>query len=391
MLDGPRGATVSFLCVGAFPGERASICFERGAAPRRNGDMASIKDVARLAGVSIATVSRAINNLDVVSEATRNRIIRAVEHLDYNPNLAARSLKLNRSKLLGLLVPDIENPFYATLARHVEAATAEAGYSLILCNTDYNQDTEEKYLRLLAGRLADGVFLCRSSGSGSPAPDPAGRSLPCVVVDRHAENEPMAAVMTDNSRIGELAAGHLLALGHRKCGCIAESPELPTFTERIRGFSAALAAGGGNLLPGEAIAAGHRISDGYEAMRKILDLHAAERPTAIYCTNDTLAFGAVHAIFEAGLRVPVDMSVIGTDDVPQSSHFIPKLTTIAQPFREIAVRAFEALRHISKARDAVGVTLLEPHLVKRDSTGPAGRARSGADRSRRSRSTGSPG
>lgn len=340
--------------------------------------MPSIKDVARLAGVSIATVSRAVNNIDVVSEDTRRKIAWAVKRLGYNPNLAARSLKLRSAKLLGLLVPDIENPYYATLAKHMEGEASAAGYSLILCNTDGKLKSEEHYLRLLAGRLVDGVFVCRGAIRDVALRGLGGNKVNLVMLEKNNERDKRPAVMVDNVLVGRLAARHFLGLGHTRFACIMDKKSVLPFGRRLRGFTAEIEAAGLRLPPSLVIEAGSRISDGQEAMLRLLRLAPSRRPTAVYCTNDILAMGAMQAVLETGLRIPDDVSVVGTDDMAQSSHLYPPLTTVAQPYSEIAKCAVRML--FTEEGEVAGDVLLEPTLRVRDSSGPAPAAKAGRKR-----------
>lgn len=331
--------------------------------------MASIKDVARLAGVSIATVSRAVNNLDVVSEETRRKIAWAVKRLGYNPNLAARSLKRRSAKLLGLLVPDIENPYYATLAKHMEAEASAAGYSIILCNTGGLLKSEEHYLKLLAGRLVDGVFVCRGAIRESVLPGIGGRKVNLVMLEKSSERDKRSTVMVDNVMVGKMAARHFLDNGHRRLACVMDKKSILPFGRRLRGFVDEAAASGVRLPPSLVIEAGAHISDGQAAMHKLMRLAPHRRPTAVYCTNDILAMGAIQAAFESKLRIPQDVSIVGTDDVAQSSHLYPALTTIGQPFADIAKSAMKML--LRQGDNPAGDILLEPILRVRKSSGPA--------------------
>jgi Transcriptional regulators len=330
--------------------------------------MPSIKDVAQLAGVSIATVSRVMNNLDVVSNDTRAKIELAVKKLGYTPNLAARSLKRQSAKLLGLLVPDIENPYYATLAKHIETEANVSGYSVILCNTGATVSAERHYLKLLAGRLVDGIFLCRSHLRAASVPGAGSRQIPVVMLEKDRENDMRVSVMVDNFQVGELMAEHFLSLGHRLLAYISDDIRSLPFNRRMLGFITLAEAGGAHLPASRRKVTGPQISDGRDAMCELLDLAAGERPTAVYCTNDILAFGAIQAAMKRGLRIPDDISVAGTDNITQSAYMFPALTTIAQPFSEIAVHAMRLLLSGKKKRDDV---LLPPKLLVRQSTGPA--------------------
>lgn len=331
--------------------------------------MPSIKDVAKLAGVSIATVSRVVNNLDVVSEETRRKIEWAVKRLGYNPNLAARSLKRQSAKLLGLLVPDIENPFYATLAKHMEAEASSAGYSLILCNTEGKTTSEDHYMKLLSGRLVDGVFVCRSSIKDTVLPGTGGKKLRMLILEKASESDLRQTVMVDNDMVGRLAARLFIENGHTRLACIMENREMLPFIRRSKAFVEEAAAHGIKVPPSSVLVAGPSISDGREAVRKLLRKGKKNRPTAVYCTNDILAFGAMQEAMADGLSIPRDLSVIGTDDVRQSSYMFPPLTTIRQPFEEIAKKALKIL--LAGDDESTGDVILAPELKVRESTGPA--------------------
>lgn len=331
--------------------------------------MPSIKDVARLAGVSIATVSRVVNNLDVVSEETRNKIEWAIKRLGYNPNLAARSLKRQSARLLGLLVPDIENPYYATLAKHMEAEANTAGYSLILCNTDGDRKAEENYMKLLSGRLVDGVLVCRSSIKPPALPGSGGKRLRMLILEKGSESDPRLSVMVDNVMVGRLAARHLLENGHKRVACIIEDSEVLPFARRVRGFVEENAAHGVKVPAASLAVAGPRIANGRDAMLGLLKKKPSSRPTAVYCTNDILAFGAMQAALGSGLSVPGDISIMGTDDVAQSSYMFPPLTSVAQPYAEIARHAVKTI--LSQEDETGEDVLLAPELRVRQSTGPA--------------------
>ncbi|MDR3211574.1 MAG: LacI family transcriptional regulator [Planctomycetota bacterium] len=334
---------------------------------------ASILDVARAARVSIATVSRVINNQPVVAEATRRRVSQVIRSLDYIPSVAARSLKLRPSRLVGLLVPDIENPFYATMAKHVEIAAHKAGVNIVLGNTGGDPVREKHYIKILADRLIDGILLCRTAYRQYRIQDVMGRSIPCVVLDRYAGRETLPSVRIDNARAGRLAANHLLALGHTRFACIYESHKVIPLWQRKEAFAEEVRKNGGRVREEDCIETGERINDATAIMKKMLRGSPGRRVSAIYCSNDLLAFGVMQAVLALGLRIPDDLSIVGTDNVDQCLNMMPKLTTVAQPFQDIAGKAIELLldsREGEFDQDLpIQDVLLAPYLVIRESTG----------------------
>lgn len=331
--------------------------------------MPSIKDVARLAGVSIATVSRAVNGLDVVSEATRGKIDAAIRKIGYNPNLMARSLKNGSARLLGLLVPDIENPYYATLAKHIEVEARIAGYNLVLCNTGGRKKLEAHYVDLLAGKFIDGILLCRSSIRAANAPGDRLDSVPAVILEKSDVLDRRPTVMVDNFAVGRLVAEHFLDNGHRNFVCVVEDRGLFPFARRLEGFGSVLSASGVRFTNMVIEAGGALGEENAKGLMRRLKSSAKSRPTAVYCTNDQLAFGVMQAILKSGLKIPGDVSVAGTDNVPQSSYTFPPLTTVKQPFGDIAASAIRML--LGKGRERGGEVVVAPELVARQSTGPA--------------------
>lgn len=336
--------------------------------------MASIHDVAKKAGVSIATVSRVINNHPVVTVKTRHRVEAAMMKLAYSPSVAARSLKIDLSKLVGFIVPNIENPFYGTLAKHMEAAAHEAGVSLVLCNTNGESSLEEGYIELLSRRMIDGILLSRTSLQDYSLQDAKGRDIPCVVLDRYAEEESFSSVRFNNSQAGRLAAKHLIELGHKNFICVLESWDVYPLAERANAFIEEIRKSGGTLHEKNVIEVGKRLADDSRLRNAVSCKKGKRHPTAIYCTNDLLACDAMQVLWSSGLHVPRDISIIGTDDIDQCLYVMPKLTTVGQPFAEIARKSIELLL---VARDAANgdtnepkTVSFEPYFIERESTAP---------------------
>lgn len=330
--------------------------------------MATIAEVAKKAGVSTATASRALSGKPNVSPDAKTKVVAAAKSLNYTPNAAAKSLRMSRSSLLGLIVPDIENPFYSTLAGNVEKHAREAGYNIILCNTGFSGEVEKEYLELLVGRQVDGLLICRTDSRATPPKDPESKVLPVVIMDRASENEKESYITVDNVSVGALAAKHLLDLGHRHFACLTEHIDHSTVKIRVDEFARLVGKG----LPAERIVT---TTEGFigakKATKRILASKSKERPTAFYCTNDMLALGVMQAAYESGLKIPDDVSVVGTDGIFQGEFFSQPLTTIYQPFNEIARLAVKTLLDLIENQTPHSVGLMvKPKLIARSSTGP---------------------
>jgi len=331
----------------------------------------SIKEVARLAGVSITTVSRVINNKEPVKKETAEKVWEAVHLLNYQPNLLARSLRNQQSKLLGLLVPDIENPIFARLAKHLEEAASKKGYSLIFCNTNDDPEKERNYLEILVQRQVEGIVFSRVSDERLFFKTPQLSRIPYIVLDRTLEIEEAPTIKLDNYAAGVLAASHLLNLGHKKFACLAGPLKIKICRERFYGFLDTLEKSGIGLRE-ELIEEGDfKIEEGKKAMNRILNSSPLEQPTAVFSMNDLMAIGAIQAIKGRGLSVPGDVSVIGLDNIPLCDVVSPPLTTIAQPFDEMAKEGISLLLKLIEGKKIRKTTIvLQPELVIRNSTAP---------------------
>jgi LacI family transcriptional regulator len=326
----------------------------------------TIYDVARLAGVSTATVSRALNGTGQIAPATRATIDAAVEQLGYHPNTVARSLVTKSTQTIALLLPEITNPFYAALVSGIQRCALETGHTMLLCTTESDPEREEQYLNLLRAKQVDGVLV---DGLVLP-PDTIARfvrnGLPIVCLDRDVDSTAVPLVQVDNRLGARMATEHLLSLGHRRVGHIAGAPDLRISEERIEGYREALSAAGLEPEP-QLLAVGSFTEEGgYEAMRALLE---STELTGVFAANDLSAIGAVSAIVESGRRVPEDVSVVGFDDLRLSRYTTPPLTTIHQPALEIAERATQLLLDLAAGREVPQLLhLLEPELVVRGSS-----------------------
>jgi LacI family transcriptional regulator len=331
--------------------------------------MVSIRDVARLAGVSVTTVSRVINRRGRTSKATEEKVWRAIEILQYRPNLLAQGLRSQKTRLLGLLVPDIDSPFFARLARYIEEAAYQRGYNLILCNVGEDPKKERHYLEVLLQRQVEGIIFPRVSDESLLFRIPSLSRVPYVVLDRTLEHEEAPTVKLDNLAAGALAASHLLELGHKKFACISGPQKITVCRERLEGFLARLAQEGIPSHDVLVVEGDFKIEGGRKAMETILS--RSSPPFALFCMNDMMAFGAIQVAKEKGWRVPEDISVIGLDNNPLCEVFSPPLTTVAQPFDRIAKEGIALLcKLIEKKKIRKKSITVPPYLIVRQSTVP---------------------
>jgi len=333
----------------------------------------TIRDVAEAAGVSPSTVSHVINQTRHVSEDTRQRVMDAMAALDYHPNRLARSLRNRRTHTLGVLLPNSANPFFAQVLLGIEAACFDYGYNVILGNANDDPERELAYLDVLLSKQVDGVLLV-STGAYDEALDfLATRSAPVVMVDRSPgagyEDLQIDTVFTDNERGGMLATRYLLRLGHRRVGCISGPSRLTSSADRVVGYRQALTEAGIRVDEDLIVSGDFQHESGYRACRQLLEL--PEPPTALFVCNDLMAVGALCAVHEVGLNVPADVSVIGFDDIPLASYTVPRLTTIAQPARDLGRVAVDLMvQRLSDRESPARHERLPVTLLERDSCGP---------------------
>ncbi len=335
--------------------------------------MATIKDVALKAEVSVTTVSHVVNDTRHVSPKVHERVTLAIRELGYVPNAMARSLKSNTTSTLGMLIPNSSNPYFAEIVRIVEDRCFAAGYTLVLCNTDDEPHRQSVYLQVLAERRIDGLIVV-STGAGddhSLAEQLHRLRVPTVLVDREIADPSCDLVETAHMQGGLLAVRHLLSLGHKRIACIGGPVGVMPSEQRIEGWRMALAETG--TTPDIANAdtllwrGGFTSQGGYEAMHAIL--RTEKKPSAVFVCNDLMAIGALRAAHESGVHVPDELSIVGFDDIELSAYTSPPLTTVAQPKERIGALAVDMLleRVSGKRRDARKV-VLQPELRVRAST-----------------------
>ena len=330
--------------------------------------MPTIIQVAAQAGVSTATVSRVLSQPDRVSAGTRERVLEVVQALGYAPNVAARSLRTLRAAKILLTVPDISNPFFASVIRGAEEAARDAGYAVVLGDTRHDPEVEDQYAEMLSRREVDGLIFLGHRLPASLAPVLAlkGATAPIVNGCEYSPNIGVPSVHIDNAAAGADAIDYLVALGHQVIGIITGPQISPISRDRLAG--ALRAADRHGLGGGVHVRVGdYSAGSAFAQMQALL----AKQVTSVFCFNDEMAIGAMRAISEAGLSCPAQVSVIGFDDLPLARFFQPPLTTIAQPKAMIGHRAVDLLVGILRGIDGpIRQVTLAHELVVRGSTAP---------------------
>ncbi len=335
----------------------------------------TIADVAARAGVSTATVSRVLSGIGGARPATRERVVEAARVLGYRPSGIARSLKLRTTRTYGLIITDIENPFFPQLVRAVEDAARADGYAILLCNAADDPDREGAYLDLLVDRRVDGVIIAASSLGGRHREWLDDAPLPVVLVNCSAPGIRLPSIASDNVAGGKLAAQHLVNLGHRRIGALTAPARNVDAPDRLEGVRSALEAAGldAGAIPVATGDAG--VAGGERAMRELLG--AAPDTTGVVAYNDLTAIGAIRAVRASGRIVPDNVSVVGFDDVDLAAFVDPPLTTVAQSTADMGrwavARLAEAVARNGAGPADAGPTaevILPVRLVVRASTGP---------------------
>lgn len=343
---------------------------------------ARMADVAKRAAVSVTTVSHVLNDTRRVNDGTRRRVLQAVAELGYQPNMLARSLKTQRTFTIGLLLSDIQNPFFTTVVRGVEDVALKRGYHVFLCNTDEDPAREDEYLHELAKKRVDGLIVASAAPRDSSR-QLSSQDLPIVLMDREISGVDADAIRVDNREGMRLIAKHLVSLGHRRIGLISGPLDKVSGLERYEGLRDALAALGLELEKSLVWFGDFKLESGRDAARRLAE--RAERPTALVVANNQMTLGALLGIGELGLRIPHHLSVVGFDDMEWAPLVNPPLTTVAQPAYELGVGAVRMLLDRIEGETGGGSrhVFLEPRLIVRASTAPTTadepRATSGGD------------
>lgn len=335
--------------------------------------MFTIRDVARLANVSIATVSAVINEKLTVSKESTQRVRKAMEALDYHPDQVARSLKVRRTATIGMLIPDVTNPFFTEVMRGVEDVARQNGYSVIFCDAIEDPELERQHLNTLFSRRVDGVVLAPTDPHA--AQDRlTRRRFPLVFFDRIPQGYTGAAVVTDNLGAAREAGRHLVGLGHRRIAIIAGRLDLSNGLARLEGFRLALQEAHLPLPEAYSKCGDFGLESGYRCAMELMKL--PNPPTAIFCCNNKMTLGLMRVLAELRIPCPEQVSVLGFDDFDWAANFSPRLTTIAQPSVEMGKQAMRLLlEKMTAAKDgtqgvADKIITLTNELRVRDSTAP---------------------
>ncbi len=323
------------------------------------------KDVAAQARVSVATVSYVINNGPRrVAAETRERVEEAIAALGYYPSEVARSLRLQQSSTVGLIIPDSANPFYAEIARELERACTEEGLLVLLCNSDRDPQRERRFVHMLRAKQVDGVVITPQGDVQALLQPLLAAHIPVVVLERALAGVHCIAI--DDLEGGRAATQHLIDLGHRRIGVIRHQSTALSM-QRHQGYQQALAAAGIPYRSAFIIENGPTQADGYKAMLALLAL--PQRPTAVFTHNDIMALGAMRAIYDSGLRVPEDVSLVGYDDITTAAYLAPPLTTVRSPKTEMGVLAARTVLRLVQEPDWPAQTVTLPvRLIVRAST-----------------------
>lgn len=327
---------------------------------------ATIQDVARVAGVSTATVSRTLSKPAVVTKATRDAVLSAVAETGYRVNTTASNLRRQRTGSVIVLLPNIANPFFAQILAGLSSVLTPAEYGMLIADTQSGPDADARLAHYLASGQADGLVLLDGTLSAEVLASPA---RPPIVMACEWMGSTLPSVRVENARGGALAVGHLAQLGHRRIGHVTGPPDNVLTQTRLAGFSDALRALGLPQNPDWVLEGDFTMDSGAAAARAWLALK--DRPTGLFLSSDEMATGFIGEVQRAGLTVPGDVSVVGFDNIEIAQHLAPGLTTIRQPRTQIGVRAAELLLTMieSNSRDAPS-EIIAVELIRRGSAGP---------------------
>lgn len=337
--------------------------------------MATVADVAKRAGVSISTAARVLSGSGYAAEDTRKLVLDAARELGYVPNQIARSLRTRQTRTIGLLIGDVENSFYSVIARYVEAQAKDAGYHVVLCNSDDDPKIEREYLKLLEGMRIDALIVTPTAKNRRYLAELMEKDIVIVQVDRRVEGLDADAVLVDNESGAGSAVEHMIKAGHTRIGILTGDLDVPTAGQRLAGYERALREHGiavsSSLIKSGSFHREHAIEDATDLIR------VRPNPTAIFAANNILAEAALIALEQEGLRVPRDVSVVAFDDVQWMSMVEPPISTVRQPVADLATSAAElALRRLREGRqERPSTVVFRTELVERSSVAPVRRAK----------------
>ncbi|MDM5340437.1 LacI family DNA-binding transcriptional regulator [Fictibacillus enclensis] len=329
--------------------------------------MAGIRDVAEQANVSIATVSRVLSKPETVAEETMKKVMKVIELLNYQPNAAARQLRLSETTTILVVVPDITNTFFSKVLRGIESVAIENGYQVLLGDSANNAERGKGYLNILRQKKAAGMILL-TAGIEAKIVEKIALEYPVVLACEYLEGVNVPTVSIDNVSSARKATEYLIHLGHKKIGLISGPMNSVLGRDRLKGFYQAMAQYNVKVEPELVQEGDFSYETGFNMMLKLLAY--SQTPTAVFAANDEMAFGAINAAEQKGLSVPRDISIIGFDDIQFSAIFKPALTTVSQPAFQIGTKAMDLLlRLMTKQRFSKTKTqyILENQIITRDS------------------------
>ncbi|MEX2443620.1 MAG: LacI family DNA-binding transcriptional regulator [Alkalispirochaeta sp.] len=328
-----------------------------------------MKDVARIAGVSVSTVSRVINRNVPVNDKTRILVNDAIDQVNYRRNLLASGLRSKSGSLIGLAVPEIGNESFDMFIKYTEEYVRAHSYGLIIGGIHNDPDDEAEFIDHLIRRAVDGIIFIRVSDDSHALEMLNATTIPYVVLDRGGSSAIAPAVVMDNYHSGRLAAQHLMQLGHREFACVTGGLNVPLSRERLSGFSDTLKAAGCSLRDGNIFEGDFEFENGVELASSLLN--AKHRATAVWAQNDSMAIGIMAGVVDRGLRVPTDLSIMGVDDIGACRMVRPELTTVRQPFQSMSEAAVKLLFRERELGKRISEHIVVPaELVIRQSTAP---------------------
>jgi LacI family repressor for deo operon, udp, cdd, tsx, nupC, and nupG len=332
--------------------------------------MTNIRAVAKKAGVSVATVSRAMKKPDVVSEKTREKVQEAAREVGYKPNMMAQVFRSKKTHSILVLVPDMSNPFFARVISGIQKAARERGYNVVLGNTLSNQDTEHELAQLLLTSRTDGIIQLSARYPLDDHEKNAEQPHPIVNCCECVDDDSMPTVQLDNREAAKAIVNYLAGLGHTRIGVITGPPGSPLTRDRMAGYEDALHDHGMSVDMALVAEGDYTLESGETGMRQLLS--RAKGPTAVFCFNDEMAFGAMRGVKQAGLQIPADISIAGFDDLPFARYMEPALTSVRQPSEDFGPAAVNQLFKMMDGDPIRRRHRLMPYeLAIRASTGPA--------------------
>lgn len=328
----------------------------------------TIKDIANLAGVSKTTVSKVINNKDdSISKSTKDKIIQIMKEQNYTPNKLAQSLVTKKTKTIGLLIPDIRNPFFTDVSRGAEDFAMEKGYNIIFCNTDEDYEKEVQCVSMLCEKMVDGIILAPSSNKSYEKDIYSSLKIPIVLVDKNIDMENFKGIVKVDNKNGTYeATKYLINQGHKEILYLSGPLKNDIAKERLNGYIRALEKNDIMLKEENIIEGKYKYKWSYEYIKSLDEINF----TAICCANDLIAIGAIQALKDRNIKVPKDISVVGFDDIETAQLTNPSLTTVRQPAYEMGKKSSEMLINIlnNKSMNTEKVITFKPQLIVRNST-----------------------